>query len=79
MDRLQKGPVWLRRQVTKIPTAPAQAEAHRPGPGVRRRRHLVHDVDLATTDFHLVTGVREHEGRVWLGSLDQPAVAVHQL
>ncbi len=42
---------------------------------------LVHDVDataLATADaaFHMVTGVREHDGRLWLGSLHEPAVAV---
>ena len=29
-----------------------------------------------TADYHMVTGVREHEGRVWLGSLHEPAVAV---
>ena len=37
---------------------------------------LVHDVDLPGTDYHMVTGVREHDGRVWLGSLHEPAVAV---
>jgi hypothetical protein len=26
--------------------------------------------------YHMVTGVREHEGRVWMGSLEEPAVAV---
>jgi hypothetical protein len=40
---------------------------------------LVHDLDLDTPDFHMVTGVREHEGRVWLGSLHEPAVAVVDL
>ena len=42
---------------------------------------LVHDVDLAEhgPGFHMVTGVREHDGRVWLGSLHEPAVAVHDL
>lgn len=32
-----------------------------PGPGTR---------------FHMVTGVREHEGRIWMGSLHEPAVAL---
>jgi sugar lactone lactonase YvrE len=40
---------------------------------------LVHDVDLRPDAFHLVTGVREHEGRIWLGSLHEPAVAVLDL
>ena len=37
---------------------------------------LVHDVDLPGTAYHMVTGVREHDGRVWLGSLHEPAIAV---
>ena len=37
---------------------------------------LVRDVSIDTPDFHLVTGVREHAGRLWLGSLEEPAVAV---
>jgi hypothetical protein len=37
---------------------------------------LVHDTDVSTDHFHMVTGVREHEGRVWLGSLHEPAIAV---
>ena len=30
-------------------------------------------------EYHMVTGVREHEGRVWLGSLEEPGVAVLDL
>ena len=30
----------------------------------------------AGTRFHMVTGVREHNGRIWMGSLHEPAVAV---
>lgn len=26
--------------------------------------------------YHRVTGVRQHDGRVWLGSLDEAAIAV---
>ena len=40
---------------------------------------LVHDVDLPGTAYHMVTGVREHEGRLWLGSLHEPAIAVVDL
>ena len=40
---------------------------------------LVHDLDLPADSYHMVTGVREHEGRVWLGSLEEPAVAVAEM
>ena len=36
----------------------------------------MHDVDVKTDSYHMVTGVREHDGRVWLGSLHEPAIAV---
>lgn len=36
---------------------------------------LVHDIEADATDWHMATGVREHEGRVWLGSLVEPAIA----
>ncbi|HEY6794220.1 MAG TPA: SMP-30/gluconolactonase/LRE family protein [Kineosporiaceae bacterium] len=81
VERLQRGPLWLRRQVTRIP------ERLQPGP--RRvvwvqayddAGRLVHDrrVDAAAegVSYHLVTGVREHDGRVWMGSLMERAVAV---
>ena len=39
----------------------------------------MHDVDVKTDGYHMVTGVREHDGRVWLGSLHEPAIAVVDL
>ena len=36
---------------------------------------VVHDLDADAEHFHMVTGVREHHGRVWLGSLENAAVA----
>ncbi|MFL6023039.1 MAG: SMP-30/gluconolactonase/LRE family protein [Marmoricola sp.] len=39
----------------------------------------VHDLSADATGFHMVTGVREHHGSVWLGSLEEPAVAVISL
>ena len=80
VERLQRGPVWLRRQVTKIP----DALQPKPKRTVRVQAfdddgRLVHDVDLDGGGYHMVTGVREHDGRVWMGSLEEPAVAVHQL
>ena len=77
VERLQRGPVWMRRQVTRIP----ERLQPKPQRTVRVQAYdaagsLVHDVSIDTPDFHMVTGVREHEGRVWLGSLEEPAVAV---
>lgn len=80
VERLQRSPRWLSRQITRIP------EALQPKP--KRTIHvqayddqgaLVHDLDLKAPDYHMVTGVREHDGRVWLGSLQEPAVAVVEL
>lgn len=80
VERLQRGPLWLRRMVTRIP----EKLQPKPKRTVRVQAYddsgaLVHDVDVETGDYHMVTGVREHEGRVWMGSLEEPAVAVHRL
>jgi hypothetical protein len=40
---------------------------------------VVHDVDVKTERYHMVTGVREHDGKLWLGSLEEPAIAVVDL
>jgi len=39
----------------------------------------VHDLDFDASGWHLATGVREHDGRVWLGSLVEPAIAVGEV
>ncbi len=81
VEGLQRSPRWLRRQVTRIPDRLQPA----PKRTVRVQAYdsdgrLVHDVDLGgevtAGRYHMVTGVREHDGRVWLGSLHEPAVAV---
>lgn len=36
---------------------------------------LVHDIECDASAWHMATGVREHDGRVWLGSLVEPALA----
>lgn len=80
LQRLKRAPRPLRRAMVRIP--------ERLRPPRRRTVHvqayddactLIHEVDLPPDDFHMATGVREHHGRVWLGSLIQPAVAVHDL
>jgi sugar lactone lactonase YvrE len=77
VERLQRGPRWIRRQIIRIP------ESLQPAPKrtVRVQAYdddgrLVHDVTGDSADFHMVTGVREHNGRIWMGSLHEPAVAV---
>ena len=39
----------------------------------------VHDLEFDASRWHLATGVREHGGRVWLGSLVEPAIAVGEV
>lgn len=77
---MHRGPRWLRVAATSLP------ERLQPQPQRLARVQayaadgsLVHDLDLPATDFHMVTGVREHHGRVWLGSLLEAAVATTRL
>lgn len=84
VERLGSAPMALRRAVTRIP----EALQPKPKQSIRVQAyaddgHLVHDLDLpapaAGPGYHMVTGVREHDGRVWLGSLHEPSVAVVDL
>ena len=77
VERLQRGPMPLRRAATRIP----ERLQPKPRRTIRVQAYdaagtLVEDLDVADEGYHMVTGVREHEGRVWLGSLHEPAVAV---
>jgi sugar lactone lactonase YvrE len=77
VERIQRGPLWIRRGVTRIPQ-PLQPAPKRT---VRVQAYdnlggLVHDLAGDSQKFHMVTGVREHDGDVWMGSLHEPAVAV---
>jgi sugar lactone lactonase YvrE len=67
---------WLRSLVLRAP------EALKPKPKRTARvaaydsdGRLVHDVEAPADAWHMATGVREHDGRVWLGSLVEPALA----
>lgn len=84
VEMLQRGPLGLRRQVTRIP------DVLQPAPKRTVRVQAYNDEGAAVKDlqvggaehhgrFHMVTGVREHDGRVWMGSLHEPAVAVLDL
>lgn len=80
VERLGSAPLALRKAVTKIP----EALQPRPRQTIRVQAYddtgrRVHDVDLDHPGYHMVTGVREHHGRVWMGSLHEPSVAVHDL
>ena len=77
VELIRKGPLALRKKVTRIP------ERLQPKPKRTIRvqafdnsGRLVHDIDVQDERYHMVTGVREYDGRVWLGSLHEPAVAV---
>jgi sugar lactone lactonase YvrE len=84
VELLQRSPIWVRRQVTRIP------ERLQPAPKrtVRVQAYtddgtVAHDLQPGRSEhhdrYHMVTGVREYEGRVWLGSLHEPAIAVLDL
>lgn len=80
LERLMTGPMLLRRLAWRLP-APLQPKPKRT---VRvmafdDQGGVVHDRTLDASGFHMATGVREHDGRVWLGSLHEPAVAVFDL
>jgi len=81
VERLGSAPLLLRKAITRIP----EALQPKPAQTIRVQAYddtgrLVHDLDLERPGhgpgFHMVTGVREHDGRVWLGSLHEPSVAV---
>jgi sugar lactone lactonase YvrE len=83
VERLQRSPMVLRKLATRLP----EAIQPKPKQTVRVQAYddagrLVHDVDVKPADhgasYHMVTGVREHDGRVWMGSLHEPAIAVYQ-
>ena len=77
---LQRGPMFARRLATKVP----DFLQPKPKQTVRVQAfdddgQLRHDIHGDASDFHMVTGVREHGGRVWLGSLETDVVGVIDL
>ncbi|SFB99978.1 SMP-30/Gluconolaconase/LRE-like region-containing protein [Nocardioides terrae] len=80
VERLQQAPGWVQRSITRVP----DKVQPKPRRTVRVQAYddrgaLVHDIDIDTQRFHMVTGVRERDGVVWLGSLHEPAVASFRL
>ncbi len=77
LSLLQKGPRAVRGLVRRAP------ERLKPTPKRTARvmaldstGRTVHDLEFDSSAWHLATGVREHDGKVWLGSLVEPAIAV---
>jgi sugar lactone lactonase YvrE len=73
----RRAPLLVRKAVTRLP------EFVQPQP--KRTVHvqayddtgrLVHDVRAAGDNYHMVTGVREHQGDIWVGSLMESALGV---
>ncbi len=80
VELLRRAPLAVRRQVTRIP------EKLQPQPKRTVRAmafddsgRTIHDIQGDAAAYHMVTGVREHDGKLWLGSLHEPAVAVVDL
>ena len=80
VELLHRAPMPLRKAVTRIP------ERLQPKPKRTVRvmafddaGEVVHDISGDASGYHMVTGVREHDGQLWLGSLHEPAVALISL
>ncbi len=77
LSLLRRSPRAARGLVRRAPSRLTPAPKHTARVlALDERGATVHDLDFDATHWHLATGVREHEGRVWLGSLVQPAIAV---
>jgi sugar lactone lactonase YvrE len=72
-----RAPVVMRKAATRIPSFLQP----KPQQTVRVQAYddagrLVHDIEGDSSSYHMVTGVREHNGEVWLASLEESALAV---
>ncbi|HZJ06922.1 MAG TPA: SMP-30/gluconolactonase/LRE family protein, partial [Nocardioidaceae bacterium] len=75
-----KAPLLVRKAITRLP----EFVQPRPKRTVRVQAYddsgrLVHDIVGDASNYHMVTGVREHHGELWLASLHEPALAVLSL
>jgi sugar lactone lactonase YvrE len=80
LARVQAAPVPLRKLAWRVP----EALQPRIPPTARvcaydDNGRLVHDLESDPAVYHMVTGVREHDGKVWMGSLEHAAIAVAEL
>lgn len=77
VERLMRSPMPMRRIAWRVPAALQP----RPKRTVRvvaldHDGRTVKDLVADSSGFHMATGVRENGGRVWLGSLEESAIAV---
>ncbi len=77
LERLMRAPRPVRRLAWRMPEG-VQPRADRVVRvmALGDEGQVVHDLCGDHTAYHMVTGVREHDGRVWMGSLEESAVAV---
>ncbi len=47
--------------------------------GYNAHGRLVHNIEINPADYHMITGVREHAGKLFLSSLHEDAIGVVQL
>ncbi len=71
---------WLRHVVARLPDA-LQPKPKRHGfiLGFDADGRVVHNLQDPSGRVAILTGAREHAGRLYLGSLSEPAVAVIEL
>ncbi|HET7431033.1 MAG TPA: SMP-30/gluconolactonase/LRE family protein [Nocardioides sp.] len=76
VELLMRAPAPVQKLAAKLPPA------LQPGPrkGLWAQAYdetgrLVHDVRIDTDAFHMTTGVREHDGTLWAGSLEEAGIA----
>lgn len=76
VETLRQAPTLLRRAAWRLPEL-VQPKPRRTARvlALRADGTRMHDRSLDARDWHMATGVREHRGRVWLGSLLEPALA----
>lgn len=77
LDRLLPRPGFLRKAVWALPDS-LQPEASRITwvVGLDGEGRVQHNLQGPGTDYHYVTGVREHQGRLYLGSLVESGIGV---
>ena len=80
VEMLHHAPMPVRKVVTRIPE-PLQPKPKRTVRVIAFDDDgtVVHDISGDASGYHMVTGVREHDGQLWLGSLHEPAVGVISL
>jgi len=80
LDWLHRKPPMLRKIAWALPEKLQPKESRTVWVmAVDATGRVVHDLQGPGESYHLVTGVREHSGRVYLGSLVEPAIAFFEL